>query len=540
MDELEERLNSHARAFEGLMALIPAKQYYGEDNSDQWRRKKQTKEEHAAAKRAKLDPDNIKSAKDIMQENERKRKRELAGDDYGSDLDAPGREQPKQGLKAVGKKAKKQKVKDDTAEKSMNSSSDRNGTQEQDEAAQRMAKAEKKKAKQQQKKEKQAKQQDKTEAKKARKQGQALEELAAERTSGADADDDDDITGTNDIDRVDFSGIVDGDQAQREPRSSVSPSSAPGSPALFDVSANISAASSSSTIPPATAPDIEKPAITSGADSPAVSEMKSRNATPKLPKIDPEVLKARLQARIEELRARRKADGPNGQPARNRQELLDARRKKEEQRRQHKKELRHKAKEEERLAAEGSHSPLSIDIFSPRSPAPIDEQPNNFSFGRVAFQDGAEADASLTNLIDRKPKKGPQDPRTALQAANTRASRLAGLDDAKRADIAEKDLWLNAKKRAHGERVRDDTSLLKKTLKRKEKAKGKSEREWDERIDGVKKGQEIRQKQREANLAKRKEEKGMKGKGASKGKGKMGKKGKGRPGFEGSFKAKSK
>ncbi|TKA68791.1 hypothetical protein B0A49_10446 [Cryomyces minteri] len=301
--------------------------------------------------------------------------------------------------------------------------------------------------------------------------------------------------------------------------------------------------------------DIEKPAISSGADSPAVSEMKSRSATPKLPKIDPEVLKARLQARIEELRARRKADGPNGQPARNRQELLDARRKKEEQRRQHKKELRQKAKEEERLAAEGSHSPLSIDIFSPRSPAPIDvsidifsprspapidEQPNNFSFGRVAFPDGAEADASLTNLIDRKPKKGPQDPRTALQAANTRASRLAGLDDAKRADIAEKDLWLNAKKRAHGERVRDDTSLLKKTLKRKEKAKGKSEREWDERIDGVKKGQEMRQKKREANLAKRKEEKGMKGKGASKGKGKMGKKGKGRPGFEGSFKAKSK
>ncbi|KAF7454870.1 ribosome biogenesis protein rrp14-c [Pyrenophora tritici-repentis] len=32
-DNLEERLKSHARAFEGLMSLIPAKDYYGKDES---------------------------------------------------------------------------------------------------------------------------------------------------------------------------------------------------------------------------------------------------------------------------------------------------------------------------------------------------------------------------------------------------------------------------------------------------------------------------------------------------------------------------
>lgn len=31
--ELQERLKSHARAFEGLMSLIPAKDYYGKDES---------------------------------------------------------------------------------------------------------------------------------------------------------------------------------------------------------------------------------------------------------------------------------------------------------------------------------------------------------------------------------------------------------------------------------------------------------------------------------------------------------------------------
>jgi hypothetical protein len=38
-------------------------------------------------------------------------------------------------------------------------------------------------------------------------------------------------------------------------------------------------------------------------------------------------------------------------------------------------------------------------------------------------------------------------------------------------------MWQHSKQRAHGEKVRDDTSLLKKTLKRREKAKMKSEKE---------------------------------------------------------------
>ena len=103
-------------------------------------------------------------------------------------------------------------------------------------------------------------------------------------------------------------------------------------------------------------------------------------------------------------------------------------------------------------------------------------------------------------------------------------------------------MWLNAKKRAHGERVKDDTNLLKKALKRKEKQKGKSEREWKEREDAVVKGKEMKQKKREANLAKRREEKGgSKGKkkhhggGGGGGGGASNKKKKNRPGFEGRF-----
>src|SRR2546421_5198750 len=166
----------------------------------------------------------------------------------------------------------------------------------------------------------------------------------------------------------------------------------------------------------------------------------------------------------------------------------------------------------------------------------IDEE-NHLSFGRVTFGDGKFMDADLSNVHNTKKPKGPQDPATALQANEKKQARLAGLDDEKRVDIEEKDLWLNARKRAHGERVRDNTSLLKKALKRKDKAKKKSEREWNERMEGVKKSQDARQKKREDNLRKRKEDKGFNGKkssGAVKGSKKKVKK---RPGFEGSFTA---
>jgi hypothetical protein len=153
----------------------------------------------------------------------------------------------------------------------------------------------------------------------------------------------------------------------------------------------------------------------------------------------------------------------------------------------------------------------------------------------VAFADGQQLTDDLSTLLSAPKKRGPQDPATALLASEKKRQRIAGLDEEKRADIEEKELWLNAKKRAHGEKVRDDTSLLKKTLKRKEKAKKKSEKEWTERKDGVAKSQAMRQKKREENLQKRRDEKGGKGKGKGKSLKSKKPKVKSRPGFEGSF-----
>ena len=451
-----------------------------------------------------------------MDERAKKRKLDLLQEE-GSDIEGVEREQPKQGLKkAVHNKAKKQKTeKADKAKAPVD-----------DAEAAKQAKLEARKLKVQKAKEKAAK---KSEAKKAKKakvadskidiamddaetndEGVVVEKTEIAIKAVEPADEDDETTGGDDMMDIEMDGIAEEEEEEEDAQKNNVPETADASDApspTFDTTDKTSANTSTSSIIPPSKPNHIK-----------------------LPTIDPEILKARLAARIETLRAARKADGPNGAPARNRQELMEARRKKEEARRAHKKELRAAARQEEDARREEALSSVRESPASAMmSPAIADN--NNFSFGRVAFADGQHLAPDLSTLLAAPKKKGPQDAATALKAAENRRLRISGLDDAKKADIEEKDTWLNAKKRVHGEKVRDDAGLLKKTLKRREASKKKSEKEWNERKEGVAKGQAIRQKKRTENLQKRKDMKGVKGKKGGKPKGKP----KARPGFEGSF-----
>ncbi|KAK1141265.1 hypothetical protein N8T08_009304 [Aspergillus melleus] len=519
MDDIQERLRSHAQAFDGLMSLIPAKLYYGEDSSDQWQRKKQTKEEAREAKRAKLDPESAKTAKDVMDENARKRKREEEQNESGSsDAEELGSEIPKEGLNRGDANPKKQKQtekseRSDKASAKSNEDAEARKKLKEEKLAQKKAnQKEKKKAKETARKEKQAEQQNKDTKTPA---AEAVQKPEPKQTAAQDADDSDDD--------VDGDAVAEGLSLEFNPeQTEPSGSSSPNSPD-FDTSNPQSGSSSISSIVPPSDPN---------------DASKTSSTEPKPLKPTPEELKQRLQKRLDELRAKRHADGLNGKPARNRQELIEARRQKAEQRKAHKKELRQKAREEEQRANDeamarrfspgGSGSLLA----SPRSPADSVGSNNNFSFGRVVFADGNVADPTLSSAREAHKRSGPHDPAAALKAAEAKKARLAGLDEEKRTDLEEKDMWLNAKKRAHGERVRDDTSLLKKALKRKESAKKKSEREWKDRLEAVKRGKDHKQHKREENLRKRRDERGNGG--GSKNKKPAGGKKKARPGFEGS------
>lgn len=563
---------------------------------DQWQKKKQTKEERRAAKKAKLDPKNYKSALDVHKENERKRKREIDGE-KASAAEPGTSDHLKKGLRMEETQTKRQK----TDNKTSKESTSKELTAEEDETIRR-EKAEKRRQQRERKKEKKLQKSEKKALKKAQKTDPTAKKptdcksttASTKRSNTSKEDDDsgsdseagepakqprfssskknaarkepeknylDDASSIDDdelahgidlsLDNLDeHTGSASGDEDQ----ASIA-SSDPDTPTFDNSAQGSSASSTSSIVPPAeprsddneskaSAPrplkqptkQVPLPSIPASEQEQQQHE-KETEKYPKFTEADSEKLKERLEARLTALRAARKADGPNGKPARNRQELIDARRQKQERRKQHKKELRQKAREEQSAEAEaarlrgGSGSPMWSPnaVLSPREPQ------NNFSFGKMAFGDGREVD--VDSGVSEKKKKGPQDVKTALEAAKKKQDRVSGLDEGKRQNIEEKGRWLNASKRVQGEKVRDNTSLLKKTLKRKEKGKSKSEKEWNERIDGVQAGREAKQKKREENLRQRKE-----GKGAKKGGSKpaAATKPKKRPGFEGSWKLGSK
>ncbi|OAA73632.1 Surfeit locus 6 [Cordyceps fumosorosea ARSEF 2679] len=551
---LQDRLRDHAKAFNGLLSLIPAKQYYGEDTSDQWKKKKQTKKEAAAARRGKLDPDSElhKNAKEVMDERARnKRKQREEEEDEGDEeeeghqeqedgeadsflaMEGVEEEQPGQGLrKATEKPNKKQKVEpkqdddesgievDDEPEETAPAAEEQKlSKKEQKKAAKRERKAEKKAAKAQggasqqhtpNAKSSKDQENETPSAKKQKAKQEAKKEAKKETKAAASPDVEEDEAMPDAQESSGFAANL--DVAGLDNKDDFEEVSEPHSPVFDAEPASSTSTSVSSAIPP--------------------SEKSKHLVVPK----DTSALKARLAARIEALRAARKADGPDGKPIRTRQQLIEARREKQVQRKEHKKELRRAAKlEEERKREEAlaSNSPGAM------SPAAVADD-GSFSFGRVAFADGSQMSHDLSYVLNQGKRKGPSDAKTALLRVQNQKKRLAEMDAESRTDVAEKEAWLAARRRAEGEgKIRDDEAALKKTIKRKEAGKRRSEKAWGDRLKGVSQAQHDRVKKREDNLRKRRDEKimgkaGKKKKGGAAGGGGGKKKG-GRPGFEGSF-----
>lgn len=521
-------------------------------SQDQWQRKKQTKEQARAAKRGRLDPDSAlnRTAKEVLDERARNKRKaeEMDDDDEESeqdDADDDGheseellngieKEKPQQGLK-------KRKVQDDdeagkkprAVEPTAEAAEVENlSAHQQKKLLQKQKKADKKAEKKQTKVEKPSKK-----TKKPADDDGAEETSQLETTSHGDevAPSKEVVNKGKDLPKkrkdarpTDASGLADEDaDAEANPSSQ---SSAPASP-TFD-----SPADNPSTEPASTTTSIASEAAGAGAAERPTSSSGGKKL--KVPS-DTTALRARIQAILAaKAAARFKANGPDGTAIRTRAEMIEYRRKKDAERKAHKKEQRRQAweaedkKREEALASARNSPMLSFGSSGPGSPE--QEVANNFSFGRVAFADGTQMSQDLSYVKDKSgKKKGPMDAKGALAKLEAQKVRLAGLDKDKRKEVLEKETWLAARKRAEGEKVRNDEALLKKAVKRKEKTKKRSEKEWADRSDGVKMAQKQKQQRREKNLRERKEVK-MAGRAGKKGKGKGPAKKKGRPGFEGS------
>ncbi|KAI1822561.1 SURF6-domain-containing protein [Xylaria intraflava] len=512
---LKERLLNSQKAFDGLLSLIPAKMYYGEDASDQWQRKKQTKAQAAEARRNKLDPDSAlnRSAKEVMDEQARKKRKHdqmQDGDDDWSEVEGIEAEQPRQGMKKKTAKEAKKKQKQDAEEAELDEKEQR---KEEKKAARKERKAERQRLREEEaefnrrtvkgvNKIKLGKRQDRPNALQNGDGSQSdptQESVESAREDAMEADEQDHANGVDET---------------HEPEFAASPTDTPQSP-VFDT--NGTPADSTS----------QAPSITT-----SISSTETTSEKPKQIKVpaDSAALRARLAARIQALRDARKAD-KDGKPIRTREELLESRRQKQAERKAHKKELRRQAKLEEERKREEALASARESPGGILSPNIDSEEQHNFAFGRVGFGDGSQLSHDLTHVVNRTPKKGPSDPKTALLKFESQKKRLEAMDGDKRKDIEEKEAWLTARRRAEGEKIKDDEKMLKKAVKRKEITKKKSTKEWAARKEGVAKGIKDRQNKREENIRKRRDEKLLGKAGRKKGV----KKTKSRAGFEGSF-----
>ncbi|KAJ7784403.1 surfeit locus protein 6-domain-containing protein [Mycena metata] len=255
-----------------------------------------------------------------------------------------------------------------------------------------------------------------------------------------------------------------------------------------------------------------------------------------------EALRDKLHARMAALR---RGGGPrydyvngNGNPSGDKDTLLDERRlQRAAMRERRRKETKEKIRREEEAKGKGKGKEKEKDKGANRDkgnitqtqllvPDDANSRSKPPSHGNAASKITNVAFSTLAGSSSKKSSslKTTSNPTQALSQLASRKEKLAALPEEKRKSIEEKEKWDKAAARLEGVKVRDDEGRLKKAVKRKEKEKGKSKREWDTRKEQITASMAAKQKKRTDNIAMRNDKrKGPAGKGKTKA----------RPGFEG-------
>ncbi|OWZ59583.1 hypothetical protein LQV05_000811 [Cryptococcus neoformans] len=268
----------------------------------------------------------------------------------------------------------------------------------------------------------------------------------------------------------------------------------------------------------------------------------STNLTPLPPTASISELRAKLQQRLQTFRSRRGAgDGEetnDGASVSSRDALEEERRRKRgemrdrrrnERKEERRKEREGKAEKKEKKAAQQGPDDVKAKTAKTQLIVPQPKNTTNdedISFPAISLP-SKQSDKSGTHL------KRISNPSQALAHLEKHRAKLAAMPEDKRAEIEERERWAKAEERAKGGKVADQEKVLKNAVKRKEKTKAKSSKEWAERKRELEKSNAISLKKRNDNIAKRAEERRNKRTGGNKDKGKGKGPKKGRPGFEG-------
>ncbi|QLL34192.1 hypothetical protein HG536_0G00490 [Torulaspora globosa] len=231
-----------------------------------------------------------------------------------------------------------------------------------------------------------------------------------------------------------------------------------------------------------------------------------------------DALRSKLQAKIQELKEKRKAPGTKvkGAPSSREAILAERKRKLENKNRRQ----RQQQDEEEPNGSDNSDSDDDGDSDNQmdgesdrkRHKAADDNIASQVMFQNIIFDDGDAVASNLQNLRRTAKKKGPanNDVRAHLKLVEAKKQKLESKDELEQIKLKEKSKWQRATLQAEGVKLKDDEKLLRKALKRKEAKKRKSALEWKERQKSVASTIAEKQKRREENLKIRRENKGVK------------------------------
>lgn len=450
-DSLKDRLTQHSQAFESLLSLIPARYYYDEETSNQWKKKgmrksDEAKEEAKRNKKDKFDPTKGSTALDELKRREQfadevsenategKVDKVTVYDDNGNPINDDNEEISVQDLLKL-----KSIEKLNPGEFKLKSSDDSSATN-------------------------------------------SLPAKKSKKSNAPNSDSEALQEDSNHSDSVQ-SDSTEGDSLE----------SKQSAPSTKETRSEQQQSTAKDSVIQAKGSSTRKPAETSEHKT-----TKFENSKPGI-----EALRAKLAAKVDEMRAKRKAPGSNapGVP-KNREELLAARKLKLEQ----KKKLKNNPQEEKEPENPASESEEEDPDTTHQSSAPLDM---NLSFGQVQFKDGDKLAKDTNSIVhDRKVKK--RNATDQLKVLENKKAKLSKLDSEKQKEISENAKWSRAILQSEGAKVRDDEKLLKKTIKQTENRKKRSEKEWNRRIHQTKKGISDREAKRDANIAAHKEAKKMK------------------------------
>lgn len=213
----------------------------------------------------------------------------------------------------------------------------------------------------------------------------------------------------------------------------------------------------------------------------------STNLTPLPPTASISELRAKLQQRLQTFRSRRGAgDGEetnDGASVSSRDALEEERRRKRgemrdrrrnERKEERRKEREGKAEKKEKKAAQQGPDDVKAKTAKTQLIVPQPKNTTNdedISFPAISLP-SKQSDKSGTHL------KRISNPSQALAHLEKHRAKLAAMPEDKRAEIEERERWAKAEERAKGGKVADQEKVLKNAVKRKEKTKAKSSKEW--------------------------------------------------------------